>query len=112
LGFVLAAQEAPALLAHEYGKPSPFFNIFGHSLKLGPLPEAEARELIASSPRSFHPADVDWILTHSGQWPALLQILCDTRLAALEEGQAGSTWQQEGLRRIEPLAASLKVERS
>jgi hypothetical protein len=102
LGFLLTAHEAPALLAHEYGKPSPFFNIFGHTLKLGPLSNTAARELVASSPRPFTPADVEWILVQSGLWPALLQILGDTRLTALEEGQTDDTWREEGLRRIAP----------
>ncbi|MEW5957814.1 MAG: ATP-binding protein [Chloroflexota bacterium] len=102
LGFLLTAPEAPALLAHEHGKPSPFFNIFGHTLRLGPLSEPEARELIASSPRPFAPAEIDWILNSSGCWPALLQILADTHLTALEEGQTGSAWRAEGLRRLEP----------
>lgn len=102
LGFLLAAHETPALLAAEYGKPSPFFNIFGHTIALGPLDEAAARALIASSPKSFNPTDSDWILTQSGRWPALLQILCDTRLMAMEMGQADETWRAEALRRIEP----------
>lgn len=102
LAFVLTAHEMPALLAHEYNKPSPFFNIFGHTLKLGPLSEAEARELITSSPKPFSPADAAWILAQSGRWPALLQILCDTRLTAWEVGQTDDAWQEEGLRRIAP----------
>lgn len=102
LGFVLTAHQAPALLAAEHGKPSPFFNIFGHTVELGPLLEAEARELLANSPRPFAPANVEWILDQSGRWPALLQILADTRLTALEEGQTGSAWQEEGLRRLLP----------
>ena len=102
LGFLLTSQDVPALLAREYGKPSPFFNIFGHTLKLGPLSEGEARELVASSPLPFDPADIEWILIQSRQWPALLQILCHTRLAALEEHQAGDVWREEGLRRIAP----------
>jgi hypothetical protein len=103
LGFLLTAHEAPALLAHEYGKPSPFFNIFGHTLELGPLSEPEARELVASSPQPFAPADVEWIMLQSGRWPALLQILCDTCLTAMDEGQHGPAWWGEGLRRIAPL---------
>jgi hypothetical protein len=103
LGFLLTAHEAPDLLAREHGKPSPFFNIFGHTLELGPFSEPEARELIASSPRPFAQADVEWILLHSGRWPVLLQILCDTCLTAMEEGQRGSAWWGEGLRRIAPL---------
>jgi hypothetical protein len=102
LGFLLTAHEVPALLANEYGKPSPFFNIFGHTLKLGPLNDTEARELIASSPKPFKPIDEAWILAQSERWPALLQILCDTRLTALEEGQTGDTWREEALRRIAP----------
>ena len=102
LGFLLAAPETPALVAEAYAKPSPFFNIFGHTLTLGPLSEAEARQLVASSPLPFEPAVVSWILTQSGRWPALLQMLCHTYLMVLEEGQSDSSWQAEGLRQIAP----------
>lgn len=102
LGFLLTSHEPPALLAQEHGKPSPFFNIIGHTMALGPLGEGEARELIASSPRPFDPGDVEWILTQSGRWPALLQILCYARLDALESGAAGSLWKEEGLRQMAP----------
>ena len=102
LGFLLTAHEVATLLAHEYGKPSPFFNIFGHTLTLGPLTDPEAQELIASSPKPFSPADIAWILAQSGRWPALLQILSHTRLTTLEEGQTDDTWREEGLRRIAP----------
>lgn len=103
LGFLLTAHQTPALLAKEHGKPSPFFNIFGHTLQLGPFSEAAARQLLAGSPRPFSQADVEWILAHSGRWPVLLQILGDTRLAALEASQTGDTWRAEGLQRIAPL---------
>jgi hypothetical protein len=103
LGFLLTAHDIPALLAQEYGKPSPFFNIFGHTIRLGPLSDSAAHELIASSPRPFSPDDTEWILEQSGRWPALLQILCDTRLTALEENQSREAWQAEGLQRITPL---------
>jgi hypothetical protein len=103
LGFVLTAHQAPALLAHEYGKPSPFFNIFGHTLQLGPLSQTAARDLIASSPKPFNPKDIEWILVHSQGWPVLLQILCDTRLSALEAGQSDNLWREEGVQRIAPL---------
>ncbi|MBE7555718.1 MAG: ATP-binding protein [Anaerolineales bacterium] len=109
LGFLLTAHETPALLAHEYGKPSPFFNIFGHTLQLGPFNEAEARELLASSPKPFAPADVEWMLAQSGRWPVLLQILGETCLTALEEGQAGPAWRAEGLSRIAPLQYLLEA---
>jgi len=102
LGFLLTAHEVPALLAHEYGKPSPFFNIFGHIVKLGPLSTDAARELIANSPIPFAPADVEWILEQSGRWPALLQILCHTRLITLEGDQLNDNWRDEALHRLEP----------
>lgn len=109
LGFLLTAHQTPALLANEHGKPSPFFNIFGHTLRLGPLSEAASRELIATSPHPFHQADVEWILTHSGRWPVLLQILCDTCLTALESGQSDNAWREEGLQRIAPLRYLLET---
>jgi hypothetical protein len=101
LAFVLTAHDAPARLAQERGKPSPFFNIF-QILELGPLTEAEARELIASSPVPFAPTDVAWILEQSGQWPCLLQILCQARLHALGEGEDGTAWREDGLRQAAP----------
>ena len=104
LAFVLTAHQVPALLAHEHGKPSPFFNIFGHTIALGPLSDAEARELLANSPRPFAPADIDWMLAHSGRWPALLQILADACLTALVEGRSGAAWREEALRRMEPFS--------
>ena len=85
LALVLAAQRNLASLAMDHGRPSPFLNIFGHNLNLGPLTTEEAIELISSSPHPFPPADVEWILKTSGGWPALLQILCSTRLVAMEK---------------------------
>jgi hypothetical protein len=102
LAFLLTSHEPPALLANERGKPSPFFNIFGHSLTLRPLPEQEARELIAHSPIQFTPEDVEWILAESAGWPWLLQILCHIRLTALEFGETGDAWKQQGIRQIAP----------
>ncbi|MGH9509964.1 MAG: hypothetical protein ACRD2M_08510 [Terriglobales bacterium] len=101
LAFLVTAHASPAQLAHDHAKPSPFFNIF-HILELGPFTEKEARDLIASSPDPFAPADVEWILDQSGRWPSLLQILCQACLTALEEGQAGDAWQEEGLRQMAP----------
>ncbi len=110
LGFVLAAQESPAVLARHGDVGSPFFNIFGYTATLGPLTEAEARRLVASSPIPFPPADVAWILTQSGRWPVLLQILCRERLFALEEGETGDAWRDEGLRQIAPFSHLLDSE--
>lgn len=109
LAFILTAHELPALLAQEHDKPSPFFNIFGHTLKLGPLSDEAARELIASSPRPFSPADTEWILAQSGRWPVLLQILGNTCLTALEEGQTSSAWREEGLRNLLPFQYLLET---
>ncbi|MBN2006905.1 MAG: ATP-binding protein [Anaerolineae bacterium] len=103
LGFILAAHQSPAQLAEDCGKPSPFFNIF-HTLKLDPLTETEARELINASPIPFAPGDVEWILEQSGCWPCLLQILCQTCLNALETGAPGNAWREEGLQDMAPFA--------
>lgn len=102
LAFLLTSHESPGQLANERGKPSPFFNIFGHSLTLKPLPEQEARELIASSPKPFTAEDIEWILAESARWPWLLQILCHLRLTALEFGETNDAWKQQGLRQIAP----------
>lgn len=102
LAFLLAAHDMPAHLAQEQGKPSPFFNIFGHVLKLGPLEAAAAERLMDAAPRAFPSADRAWLLAQSGGWPFLLQLLCDTRLTALEEETAAEQWRAEGLTRIEP----------
>jgi hypothetical protein len=102
LAFVIAAQNQLPVLQHVLGKPSPFLNIFGHSIPLGPLSEEEARQLIQSSPIPFSPADADWIIQHSGCWPALLQILCSTRLVALQENQSDEIWKADALANLQP----------
>ena len=102
LAFLLAAHDLPSQLAQEQGKPSPFFNIFGHVLKLGPLDTAAAEELMKAAPRPFSATDRAWLLAQSGGWPFLLQLLCDTRLTALEEEAPAEVWQAEGLARLEP----------
>ena len=101
LAFLLMSCGPPDRVARDYNKPSPFFNIF-HTLELGPFTDAEARELIASSPRPFASADTAWILDQSGRWPCLLQILCQTRLTAIEESETDNFWRDEGLRQIAP----------
>ena len=109
LAFVLASHTSPIELAHDSGHSSPFFNIFGYTTTLGPLTEAEARALIASSPIPFPAEDVAWILEQSGRWPLLLQLLCRERLAALEEDETGTDWQAEGLRQIAPFRHLLEA---
>jgi hypothetical protein len=102
LAFLLTSHEFPAQLAGDYGKPSPFFNIFGHTFTLGPLTEVEAQALIASSPRPFDPADANWILAQSGGWPFFLQILCHARLVALEDQEEDERWKREAMRQMAP----------
>src|SRR5262245_40237601 len=99
LGIILTCPQPPTQQAREYEKPSPFVNIF-HRMDLGPLTEAAARELIASSPQPFADAEAGWILQQSGGWPALLQILCSIHLQALERGLSDATWREEGLWQI------------
>ncbi len=100
LGFVLTSHAPPEQLAQHSGLGSPFFNIFGYTAQLGPLTELEARQLISSTPLSFSESDIDWLLTESGLWPFLMQILCRERLLALEEEEA--QWQEEALRQMSP----------
>ncbi|MEO0408070.1 MAG: ATP-binding protein [Cyanobacteria bacterium P01_A01_bin.135] len=102
LAFVLATPESPVTLARHTGHSSPFFNIFGYTATLGPLKEDEARELVGRSPIPFAEADVAWMLEQSGGWSILLQILCRERLVALEEGEDGDDWREEGLEQMQP----------
>jgi hypothetical protein len=101
LAFVLAAHDIPVRLAEDQDKTSPFFNLF-QMIELGPLTSVEGHELIGSSPQLFAPDDVKWILEQSGRWPALMQILCQTHLHALEEGRTDNSWRKEGLQQIAP----------
>jgi hypothetical protein len=100
LGYVVAMHEDISSLVNTNDPQSPFLNIFGHTLTLGPLTATEALELVRSSPQPFPESDVEWILAESGRHPCLLQLLCDTRLTALEEAQPEELWKKEGLRRI------------
>ncbi len=107
LAYVLSSHEPPEVLAQHRGLGSPFFNIFGYTAVLGPLSEAAAYELIATSPIPFPPADAAWIVAASGGWPMPLQILCRERLLALEEGQPGDAWREEGQRQAAPFLMRL-----
>lgn len=99
VSFMLASSKNFAeLVAKNHSQSSPFFNIFAHTLTLGPFTDSEARELIAHSPKDKKLAEVEWMLRESHCWPALLQLLCDTQLQALETGE--QNWQEEGLKRL------------
>ena len=69
LAFILSAPDDPSKLADDNSKSSPFFNIFGYTITLGPMTETEARALVASSPLPFPDEDVEWILAQSARWP-------------------------------------------
>ncbi len=90
----------PSSLVIEKGYFTRFFNIF-QLLELGPFSDEAARALIASSPIPFLDADVPWLLEQSGRWPCLLQILCQVRLAALEDGDE-CDWKEAGLQQMAP----------
>jgi transcriptional regulator with XRE-family HTH domain len=110
LGFCVTSRqpiEKLVELAEKEDKSSPFFNIF-KAIKLGPLTEEEARELLSyyalslstqheasqlnntSSPLSQE--EMAWILEQSQFWPALLQTLCEIRY----DTEKGEDWQQIG----------------
>lgn len=107
LAFVLTATDSPETLASHRGYGSPFFNIFGYVATLGPLTEAEAHELIASSSIPFADEDTAWITAESGRWPMLLQLLCRERLLSLEDGETSNEWRADALRQIEPFRRTL-----
>ncbi|MCK5666714.1 MAG: hypothetical protein KAI17_24660, partial [Thiotrichaceae bacterium] len=108
LGFLFTSHHPPEEMLCDDNKPSPFFNIFGHVLNLGPLTTTEALALISSSPQAFEKKDIEWILAQSGRWPALLQILCHSRLTALEEHKSDETWKTEAIRRMRPYSNLLQ----
>jgi len=102
IGFLITSHYPPEELAFSHSTPSPFFNIFGHVFNLEAFNESEALDFIKNSPIPFVQSEVDWMLETSGKWPSLLQILCHSRLTALDEGDSSESWKKEGLRRITP----------
>ncbi len=109
LGFVLSTHELPQSIAQDTGRTSTFFGVFGFTTMLGPLTDDEARQLVASAPLPFADEDVDWIVAASGRWPILLQALSSARLAALEDGERGEGWREEGLRQMAPFRFLLET---
>ncbi|EDN65979.1 hypothetical protein BGP_4667 [Beggiatoa sp. PS] len=108
LGLVITAHEPIQTLAKDSAKESPFFNIFGQMMRLEALTEFEARELINSFSHPISVKDANWLLQNSGGWATLLQILCDERIHALEEGDTSNNWKSNALERIEPFLYLLK----
>jgi hypothetical protein len=101
LAYLLASREKADQLAERFQVfASPFFNLFGHIIQLGPLEVAAARELIASSPTQFPSEDVDEIIKLSERLPLALQMLCSERLFALETGDRSGEWRENALQEI------------
>jgi transcriptional regulator with XRE-family HTH domain len=110
LGLVITAPKSIQTLAQECDQDPSLFTIFGDSAHLTALTETEARDLINSFYHALTEADIDWILQQSGCWPALLQLLCDARLFALEDGDTTDNWKTDGLERIEPFLYLLNTK--
>jgi hypothetical protein len=102
LAYIMASREKAEQLARRFQVfASPFFNIFGHIIELGPLNDREARDMIRSAPVGFPDQDVDWIVEASKGLPSRLGILCRERLIALQSADGSLDWQEEGLKQVE-----------
>ncbi|NPA26700.1 MAG: ATP-binding protein [Chloroflexi bacterium] len=80
LAVVAASRKPVARLKFEHGLTSPFFNIFGERIDLGPLPEPDADALVArgrACDPPFTDAEMrwvkDWAREKHGYHPAKLQ---------------------------------------
>ena len=103
LGFVLASHQYPNELGGficEGG--SPFIDIFSDTIELKAFTKNQARELIASSPKSFSDNDVEFILKQSELKPYLLQKLCQKCLKA-----ESVNWQSEAEKEINKIKSGL-----
>lgn len=102
LAIVATTSGSLTKLAKDHERAVLLLNIFGYTIDLGPLTEDEALQLIRSSPTPFATEDTDWIMVNSGRWPALVQLLCSTRLENIMDGDRSDGWKVEGLSRIQP----------
>jgi transcriptional regulator with XRE-family HTH domain len=99
LAFVITTHKPINKLFLNNDRSSPFLNIF-RSIDLGPFSEIEAKQLLANSPIPFSPDDTTWMIEKSQRWPALLQLLAQIRLDALENEESDESWKDAGVRRI------------
>ncbi len=95
LALVVATQHTlPELYRSGAIATSPFFNIFT-VLRLGPLTEAEARELVTRpverNGQSFSEAEIDFILGLAGTHPYRLNVACELLYEAKLSGQVDFT---------------------
>lgn len=102
LAFVLTAHELPSKLAQEAHKPSPFFNIFGHTHFLTPFTEPEALAFLESSPEPFPAEDMAWMMAQTQRWPCLLAIFAYAKLCAVQEKEFSDQWRTEAWQQAQP----------
>ncbi len=67
---------------------SPYFNIFSE-LRLGPLPQKDAADLLAQANNAFNVQDRQFLFRLSGRHPYLLQLAADCLWEAHHEGKRG-----------------------
>lgn len=72
-------------------------------LELRPLSEGEAAAYLDSMTFPIETEDREWILTHSGRWPVLLQILCRCYYM-YHSGRSTSPWREQALARADRVA--------
>ena len=101
LSFIITSSKPLSELMLDDGQPSPFLNIFGHVMDLGPFTEEEAFEFLRYSPIQFDEKTMEWMIKTSQRWPALLQILCNLYYESdLENDLDG--WKTTALERLRP----------
>jgi hypothetical protein len=101
LSFIITSSKPLSELILDDGQPSPFLNIFGHVMDLGPFTEEEAFEFLRYSPIRFDEKTMEWMIKTSQRWPALLQILCNLYYESdLENDLDG--WKTAALERLRP----------
>jgi transcriptional regulator with XRE-family HTH domain len=109
LAFLATSRKKPSDVEESDGKSSPFFNIFGQAITLGPLSETEARELLKAAEKSARlelPYDAkawEWILEKSQKWPMLLQKMANCYINAMKyDDPKPDQWQKACLEREMP----------
>ena len=109
LAFLATSRKKPSEVEKADGKSSPFFNIFGQAITLGPLSEKDARDLLkaaeqsAQLPVAYDAEAWEWILEKSQRWPMLLQKLANCYINAMKYGDPKpDKWQKACLEREMP----------
>jgi len=101
LAFVITSQKSLGDIVLDDGLPSPFLNIFGHVMNLGPFTEEESEQFLQDAPIELTQEEINWILLTSQRWPALMQILCNLKYEADSEVSI-SDWKTVGVERLKP----------